>query len=111
MATIPDGSGAGESVKQMRQYTVRAEILVALRRLIRLLPQPELAGVPVQLHLVLDTNVVVEDLRFLAAKRRIPTARTALQELFASETVVPYYPVEALPELNRTLDEIASRGA
>lgn len=93
-------------------YKIRADILANVRQLTRLMPAlQQSVGTPVQLHLIVDTNVLVEDLRFLAKRRRDPSARTSVQELLASETVVGYYPEEALPELEAKLDEIASRHA
>jgi predicted nucleic acid-binding protein len=93
-------------------YKIRADVLAGVRQLTRLMPAlQQSVGTAVQLHLIVDTNVLVEDLRFLAKKRRDPSARTSFQELLASETVVAYYPAEALAELEAKLDEIASRHA
>jgi predicted nucleic acid-binding protein len=93
-------------------YKIPADILPAIRQLTRLLPDlRQLVGTAPQVHLIVDTNVLVEDLRFLAKKRRALSARTAVQELLASETVVGYYPAEALSELEAKLDEIALRDA
>jgi len=94
----------------IRGYTIPADALAAIRQVMRLLPKGvEYSHKAVQVHLVLDTNVLVEDLRFLAKTCRDAGARTGIQELLASETVVAYYPAEAVPELEAKLDEIARR--
>ncbi len=97
-------------MSRTKVYKIPADILAAVRQMIRLVPGlQQSVGVVAQVHLIVDTNVLVEDLRFLAKKRRMPSARTSVQELLASETVVGYYPAEALPGLEAKLDEIASR--
>ena len=89
---------------------IQVDVLPRLRQL--LLQWPGLAGVcepPPEIHAVFDTNVIIEDLRFLAIGRRDSKARTALQELLASGIIVGHFPAEAVGEVEAKLDELSGR--
>lgn len=57
--------------------------------------------------LVIDTNRVLEELGWLAAKRKRPEARTGLQELHASGTVSLFAPEVLVEEAESHFDEVA----
>src|SRR6266446_4836197 len=90
----------------------RSEVLAFLRFLVDLSPTvKQLVGEIIELDLVLDTNVILEELLFLAKRRRDPAAKTALMELLAAKTVIAFFPQEALSEVEAKCDEIAQRYA
>lgn len=71
---------------------------------------PELArslGGLRSVRLVIDASVVLADLRWLAGKRRNPTARTSLMEVMAAGTVVAYAPPELRIEVRKEIPSIA----
>lgn len=89
---------------------VRVDALRSIRQL--LLRWPEIAeacGLLPEIHAVFDTNVIIEDVRFLTSKRRDPNARTDLQELLASGIIVGYFPAECLDQVEAKLDELSER--
>jgi len=60
-----------------------------------------------QVDLILDANVVVRDLLWLARKRRNPTARTAVMELMDCEVVRAYAPHFLVREINVNIPVLA----
>jgi predicted nucleic acid-binding protein len=60
-----------------------------------------------QLRLVIDTNVILKDLRWLISKRKNPTARTDLQEVIGSRTVIAFAPESLRKEVQAHITEIA----
>lgn len=58
--------------------------------------------------IVLDTNVVIGDLLWLAVKRRNPEAKTELMEIVAAGTVVVYVPPRLLREVEEKIPLIAA---
>jgi predicted nucleic acid-binding protein len=60
-----------------------------------------------RVSLVIDANVVLADLRWLA-KRKNPRARTNLQEVLAAGTVVAYAPPQLETEIRRHMPRVAS---
>jgi predicted nucleic acid-binding protein len=56
-----------------------------------------------QLRVVIDTNVIIEDLLFVATKLRNPANRTALQEVIDSGVVVALAPYELLEEVEEKI--------
>ncbi|HEY0171845.1 MAG TPA: PIN domain-containing protein [Pyrinomonadaceae bacterium] len=56
-----------------------------------------------QLRLVIDTNVIIEELLFVATKLRNPANRTALQEAIDSGAVVALAPYELLEEVEEKI--------
>jgi predicted nucleic acid-binding protein len=90
--------------------SVQSDALAAIRELVTHLPAlaPILGYVP-RVRVVVDANVVLDELGYLVASRRNATARTALQELAASGTIVLYAPPTINNEVERHLEKIASR--
>ena len=90
----------------------RSELLAALRLLGDVSPViGQHVAEFIELDLVLDTNIIFEDLRFLARGRRDPEAKTALLELLTAKTVIGFFPRESLGEVEAKCDEIAKRYA
>jgi hypothetical protein len=58
-------------------------------------------GLPNQLRLVVDANVVLADLCWIVLKQKDPTARTTLEEVIAAGTPVVYVP----PVLHRDVEK------
>lgn len=67
----------------------------------------ELLGILPQFRLVLDTNVVIGELRFVTKSRRDPFARSALKEVLDTSIVVPIAPTKMYEEVNRHLPRLA----
>ncbi len=61
-----------------------------------------------QLRLVIDSNIVLSELIWLVTKRRNPTARTALQEVIASGTIVAFAPEKLREEIKKHIKTIAT---
>src|SRR3989442_693498 len=68
-----------------------------------------LFGVLPKIHVVVDANIALSEVVFLGDTRRDPTARTALQELIASGTVVVYAPRAIETEVWRHIPAIAAQ--
>lgn len=89
---------------------IRSDLLAQWHSLLRELPElANVLGVPNQLRLVLDANVVIAEIRWMVKKRRKPDSRSALQEVLASGTVVAYAPPLLRAEVDRHLRNIADR--
>jgi predicted nucleic acid-binding protein len=65
-------------------------------------------GRPKAIKLVIDANVIISDIRWLVKKRRKPGARTSLQEVVASQTVVAFAPLFLETEVRKELAAVAS---
>ena len=93
-----------------REPSVQSDALAAIRELVTRLPAltPIFGYVP-RVRVVVDANVVLDELGYLVASRRHAAARTALQELVASGTVVLYAPPTIVDEVERHLAKIARR--
>lgn len=62
-----------------------------------------------QFRLVFDANVVLGDIYWLVHNREDPDAKTRLQQLILSETVLPTAPTELRSEIEEHLKEFAER--
>lgn len=67
-----------------------------------------MVGVVHQVRVVVDSNWVLRDLRWLVGKRTSPEARTAFQEVLDSRTVVAYAPHTLRQEVERHIPQLAS---
>jgi predicted nucleic acid-binding protein len=63
----------------------------------------------IQLRIVLDSNVILGDLIWLCKGRVKPGAKTSIQELVTSKTLIPYAPSVARQEVDRALPNIADK--
>lgn len=68
----------------------------------------EAVGMPKQLRLVVDANVVLADLRWLVLSRKNPDARTDLEEVIAARAVVVYVPESLHAEVEKGIRDIAA---
>lgn len=83
---------------------VPSDNLASLRELIAAM---KMAGVIHQVRVIVDSNWVLRDLRWLLSRRRDPVARTAFQEVLASGTVVAYAPNVLKAEVEEHIPELA----
>ena len=91
------------------QPHIKSDVLADLRPLLAV--NPVFASI-IQLYrvrLVIDANVILSDLRWLA-RRRNPEARTTLQEVIAAGTVVAFAPSTLGSEIEEHLPRIAREG-
>ena len=66
-----------------------------------------IVGVVHQVRIVVDSNRVLRDLRWLLGGRRDPSARSALQDAMASGTVVAHAPNALMDEVGEHIPELA----
>jgi predicted nucleic acid-binding protein len=62
---------------------------------------------PFQVRLVLDACIIQQELRFRLYGKRKPEARSALQEILDSGTVLPFAPPKLIEEIENHVGEIA----
>lgn len=67
----------------------------------------ELLGLLPQIHLVIDTNIVLGELLFVTRSRRDASARSNLREVLDSGVVVPIAPTKMHEEVNRHIQRLA----
>ena len=85
-----------------------SDILVSARGLLKAYPElRELFLEPYQLSLVLDANIVLSDLIWLAKHRKNPIARTRLQEVLSNQTIIAHAPLYLEIEVRRHIERIA----
>src|SRR3990172_5403997 len=84
--------------------SVPSDNLASLRRLTASMG---VAGLIHQVRIVVDSNWVLRDLRWLVAGRRDPSVRSALQEVIASGTVVAYAPSKLRDEVEDHIPDVA----
>ena len=87
---------------------IPSEKLAELRQLVALLPS--LCGMlekAAQIRLVIDSSIIIGDLYWLVNKRKKLAAKTILQELIASATVIAYAPLELKIEVEKWISEVA----
>src|SRR2546428_3103228 len=97
------------SVANPRPF-VPSDRLAALRELAIRIPilQVLLGRLPT-LRVVVDANIILRQIDFIVGSRRNPNARTSLQELIASGTIVAYAPRALEAEVSRHLPAISNR--
>lgn len=61
-----------------------------------------------QLRLIIDSNAIISDLIWLTKKRKDLSARTSLQEVIASGTIVAFAPFKLREEVEEHLPDIAT---
>jgi hypothetical protein len=66
-------------------------------------------GSLIRVRAVLDTNLVLGDLKSLVVERQNPAARTAAQEAIASRTVIAYAPEFLRHEVEKNLPALAEQ--
>lgn len=90
--------------------SIPSDAIATIRELVTLVPalQPLLGEIP-RFDVIVDANVVLDEVEYLALSRRDPTARTALQELVSSSVVNVIAPPLLEAEVERHLPKIAAR--
>lgn len=92
----------------MQEASIPSDSLAQLREhMVRFSGQAALLDVPIQLRLVIDTNYVLKELLWLVSKRKKPSARTSLQEVIDSRTVVAFAPSQLVEEVEEHIPKIA----
>lgn len=90
-------------------YDVGSERLQELRAFVRSINGLEkTVGSAVQFRFVVDTNVVLGDLRWLAFKRKNDEAKTALIEVIEAGTIDVYVPPSLFDEVDEHITKIAN---
>lgn len=88
---------------------IRSDVLAQWHAVLRELPGlARVLGLPNQLRLVIDANIVIAEVRWMVKKRKQPDSRSALQEVIASGTVVAYAPPLLRVEVEKRLRTIAT---
>jgi predicted nucleic acid-binding protein len=92
------------------EYPGKSDDLPSLREVFLYLGEcGALLGGARQIRLIIDTNVVVHELSFHARSKRNPEARTHLQEVIASGTVVAFAPENMRAEIAEKLPILAAK--
>jgi len=94
--------------------SMRSDDLVWLSELLDALGELNAAvraafGSLIRVRAVLDTNLVLGDLKWLVVERQNPAARTAAQEAIASGTVIAYAPEFLRHEVEKHLPALAEQ--
>lgn len=107
-------SGSGDSFAATSSSSirldefVRSDALAELSRFRKLSPVlREVTDEPIQIRLVLDACIIQQELRFCLRNKRNPRARSALQEILDSGTVLPFAPPKLIEEVEEHVAEIA----
>src|SRR3989344_1810025 len=88
---------------------VPSDHLARLREFLITIPYlMELFGVLPQLRFVIDSNIIIHDLIWLIKHRQNPSARTGLQEVIASETIIAFAPNWLRTEIEKHIPIIAA---
>ena len=89
---------------------VRSEELAELRvTLDKLKGMADLIGAAVQVLVVVDANVILGDLIWMASKRTDPGAKTSLLEASAAGSLIACVPPYALEEIQDKIPEVAKK--
>jgi predicted nucleic acid-binding protein len=89
-------------------YFVPSDRLTELRRIVELWKDMGFLAHIFQMRLVVDANVILSDVRWLATKRRSPAARTALLEVLECGTLQVYVPRQLYEEVGRHIDRFSA---
>lgn len=94
----------------MEEYFVESGKLQELRKTLDRLPDlADHLGRPINMSLVVDTNVIIQDIRWLVHVRKNPTAQSGLQEIIAAGTVELNAPTVLIDEVELHLPRIAAQ--
>lgn len=87
---------------------IPSDALAPLRKIIGNLPNiaEHFQGLQ-QIRVVIDSNVILADLIFLAKRRRDPSTRSSLKEVLVSETLIAFAPTELKNEIEEKIPIIA----
>jgi predicted nucleic acid-binding protein len=102
-------ASASNSIHDLRlDRFIRSDALEKLNEVRKLNPVlREAIDEPVQLRLVLDACIIQQELRFRLCRKEKPEARSALQEILDSGTVLPFAPPKLIEEIENHVGQIA----
>lgn len=99
---------ADKAASQAEDYGIKSDRLKEVRALIEGWKGFEkVIGSAVQFRIVVDTNVVLGDIRWLAFKRKNDTARTTLIETIEAGTIEVYAPPSLFDEVEEHIERIS----
>lgn len=87
---------------------VRSDDLPKIAAMLQRLPVPGAGAEMYQVDVILDANIVIRELLWLARKRTNPTARTDLMEVMDCNVVRAHAPFFLVREINVNLPEVAA---
>lgn len=87
---------------------VRSDDLPKFAAVLRRFPLPGASAEMYQVDVILDANIVIRELLWLARKRTNPTARTELMEVLDCHVVRAHAPFFLVREINANLPEVAA---
>jgi predicted nucleic acid-binding protein len=110
MNSDPQFGSTTASVEDLRLgQIIRSDALAKLNEFRKLNPVlREVIEEPVQIQLVLDACIVQQELRFRLRHKKKREARTSLQEILDSGTVLPFAPPKLIEEVEEHVEEIAT---
>jgi len=110
MNSDPQFGSTTASVQDFRlDQIIRSDALAKLNEFRKLNPVlREAIEEPVQIQLVLDACIVQQELRFRLRHKKKREARTSLQEILDSGTVLPFAPPKLIEEVEEHVEEIAT---
>lgn len=90
-------------------FAVRSDRLRDLRSTIQSWRESgSVVGAVAQFRLVIDTNVVIGDILWLVAERKLPSAKTQLMEAIEAETIQAYVPPSIFAEVEEKIPLLAA---
>ncbi len=95
-----------KTVTEQLQIHIRSEMLGLLRKIDGM---KEFLGPLAQFNVVIDTNIILGDLKWLVGERRNPEATTALVESIKAGTIVAYVTKSVLAEVDEHISTLALR--
>lgn len=95
----------------MHDYQIRSDELAHLRDLYKEGGPLASLGALFQLDLILDANVVIGELRWIAKHRKKPDARSALLEVLEAGTLTAWAPTFLEIEVNKHIATVVAQGA
>jgi len=99
----------GDSTRSMLRHAP-PDVLSALRPLLaRMVDLQALLGTAKQVHVVLDTSVVLADIWYLAKNRTLGKSQPRLLDLLVSQTLIAYAPPNLAAEVEDKLPKFATR--
>lgn len=95
----------------MHDYKIRSDELAHLRDLYKEGGPLASLGALFQVDLILDANVVIGELRWIAKHRKNPDARSALLEVLEAGTLTAWAPTFLEIEVNKHIATVVAQGA
>lgn len=87
--------------------TIRSDALPSLRPFFEQNGSLKVFGQIFQMAVIIDANIIIRDILWLARKRKNAEARTELLEVLFAETILPFAPTFLEEEIKKNLPEVA----